>query len=70
MELEEASSSWNIVSLVFLRKLDTAQKKGMRRYRDIALTSVMSKWSATCTLLRLGKRIRARRPEATARGWH
>ena len=30
MELDEAPSSWRIVKLVFLRKLDAGPKKGIR----------------------------------------
>ena len=52
---EDASSSWRIVKLVFLVKPDGAPKKGLRSYRAIALTSVMSKWYATCAILRLEK---------------
>ena len=40
----EAASSWKVVKLVFLRKFDAEPKKGIRSYRAIALTSVMSKW--------------------------
>ena len=59
MSLMESPSSWRIVKLVFLRKPDAAPKKVIRSYRAIALTSVMSKWYASCTPLRLekGKRI-------------
>ena len=55
MVLVEAPSSWRIVKLIFLRKPDAAPKKGVRSYRDNALTSVMSKWYASCILLRLEK---------------
>ena len=55
MGLMESPSSWKIVKLVFLRKLDAASKKGIRSYRATALTSVMSKWYASCTILRLEK---------------
>ena len=51
--LMESPSSWKIVKLVFLRKPDTARKKGIRSYRAIALTSVMSKWYASCLILLL-----------------
>ena len=51
----ESPSSWKVVKLVFLRKPDAAPKKGIRSYRAIALTSVMSKWYASCILLRLEK---------------
>ena len=49
----EAPSSWKIVILVFLRKPDAEPKKGIRSYRAIALTSVMSEWFASCIKLRL-----------------
>ena len=49
----EAPSSWKIVKLVFLRKPDAEPKKGIRSYRAIALTSVFSKWYASCIILRL-----------------
>ena len=51
----ESPSSWKIVKLVFLRKPDAEPKKGIRSYRAIALTSVMSKWYASCIILRLEK---------------
>ena len=51
----ESPSSWKVVKLVFLRKTDAAPTKGIRSYRAIALTSVMSKWYASCVLLRLEK---------------
>ena len=54
MGLMEAPSSWKIVKLVFLRKTD-AEPKEIRSYRAIALTSVMSKWYASCIMLRLEK---------------
>ena len=50
---EDAPSSWRIVKLVFPRKPDAAPKKGIRSYRSITLTSVMSKWFATCVIFRL-----------------
>ena len=34
----------DLVKLVFLRKSHAGPKKGIRNYRAIALTSVMSKW--------------------------
>ena len=37
-------SSWKNVRLVFLRKPGADPRKGIRRCRDIVLTSVMSKW--------------------------
>ena len=51
----ESPSSWKVVKLVFLRKMDAAPTKGIRSYRAIALTSVMPKWYASCVLLRLEK---------------
>ena len=51
----ESPSSWKVVKLVFLRKPDAAPTEGIRIYRAIALTSVMSKWYASCILLRLEK---------------
>ena len=51
----EVPSSWKIVKLVFLRKLDAEPKKGIRSYRAIALKSVMSKWYASCLFLRIEK---------------
>ena len=41
-------SSWKIVKLP-----DAEPRKGILNYRAIALTSVMSKWYATCTILQL-----------------
>ena len=41
---------------VFMRKPDAEQKKGIRSYIAIALTSVMSKWYASCIILRLEKK--------------
>ena len=55
MGLMESRSSWKIVKLVFLRKPDAAPKKGIRSYRASALTSVMSKWYASCIILFLQK---------------
>ena len=43
-ELEDAPRSWKSVKLVLLRKPDAAPKQGIRSYRAVALTSVMSKW--------------------------
>ena len=51
----EASSSWKIAKLVFLRILDAEPQKGIRSYRAIALTSVMSKWYASYIILCLEK---------------
>ena len=67
MELEEASSPWAIVKLVFLRNLDAEPKNGIRSYRAIASTLLMSRWSATSSL---GMRSGARGMDAGARGWH
>ena len=53
MGMMESPSSWKVVKLVFLRKPDAEPTKGIRIYRAIALTSVMSKWYASCILLRL-----------------
>ena len=47
--------SWWKEKLVFLRKPDSAPTIEIRRYRAIALTSVISKWSASCIQLRLEK---------------
>ena len=55
MDQMESPSSWKIVKLVFLRKGCAAKKKVIRSYRTIALTSVMSKWYASCIILRLEK---------------
>ena len=46
----EPPSSWKIVKLVFLRKPDAETKKVIS-YRAIAMTSVMSKWHASCAAL-------------------
>ena len=57
---------WNLqvlgrgFKLVFLREPDAEPKKGIRSYWSIALTSVMSKWYASCIILRLEKE---RKPE-------
>ena len=48
----ESPGSWKVVELVFLRKPDVPPKKGIRSYRARALTSVMSKWYASCINLR------------------
>ena len=47
--------SWKVVKQVFLRKPDAVPTKGIRSYRAMALTSVMSKWYASCILSRLEK---------------
>ena len=46
----EAPSSWTSVKVVLPRKLDAELKKGIRSYRAIVLTSVMSKWCAACII--------------------
>ena len=53
--LMDSPSSWKIVKLVFLRRLDAAHKKGIRSYRATELTSVISKWYASCIILLLQK---------------
>ena len=45
--------SWKIVKLIFLRKPDAEPKKGIRSYRAVVLSSVFSKWYASCIVLRL-----------------
>ena len=50
------------MNLVILRKYDAALLRGIRSYRALALTSVMSKWDASCIILRME---RSREPE----GW-
>ena len=52
-------SPFKIVQLLFLRKPDAEQKKGIESYRAIALTSVMSTLYATCIALAAGDRERA-----------
>ena len=54
----DAPSSLKIVKLVFLRKLDAEPKEGIRRYRAIALTSVMLKRYASCIIFFFWKRRR------------
>ena len=52
----DAPSSWKIVKLVFpAKKTDAKPKQGIRSYRAIALTSVMSKWYVSCIILRREK---------------
>ena len=51
--LMESPNSWKIVKLACVRKPDAAPKKGIRSYRAIVLTSVMSKWYASCIVLLL-----------------
>ena len=46
----EAPNSWKFVKFDFFRKPD-AEPKGIRSYRAIALTSVMSKWYASCRII-------------------
>ena len=53
----ESPSSWRVVKLVFLRKPDAAPTRAIRSYKAIALMSVMSKWYASCILLRLEKEM-------------
>ena len=48
--LMESPNSWKVVKLVFFKKPDAAPTKGIRSYRAIALTSVMSEWYACCVL--------------------
>ena len=57
--------SQKIVKLFFLRKPDAEPKKEIRSYRAIALTSVMSKWYASCVVMRMQKE-RARDLEKTS----
>ena len=64
----EASSSWKIVKLVFLRKPDAEPKKGIRSFKAVALTSVVSKCHSSCIILRLEKEERSRKLEEIARG--
>ena len=47
----DAPNSWKIVKLVFLWKPDAERKKGIRSYRAIALTSVMSLWYASFVMM-------------------
>ena len=47
-----APDSWKVVKLVFLRKPDAEPKKVITSYSAIALTSVMSKWYASCVMMR------------------
>ena len=55
MGLVESPTSCKIVKLVFLRKPDAAPKEGIRSYRALALTSVMSKRHVSCIFLLLEK---------------
>ena len=47
----EVPNSWKIVNFVFFRELDAEPKKEIRSYRAKALTSVMSKWYASCVVM-------------------
>ena len=51
----DAPGSWKIVKFVFLRKEDAERKKGIRSYRAIALSSVVSKRCASCVVMRMEK---------------
>ena len=51
----EAPCSWKIAKVVFLWIPGAGRKKEIRNYRALPLTSVMSKWYASCILLRLEK---------------
>ena len=62
MGMMDFPSSWKVLKLMFLRKLDAAPTKGIRRYRATALTSVMSKLYAS-HLAAFGERKRARKME-------
>ena len=46
-------SSSRTLIFVFLRKPDAEPRNGIRSFRETALTSMMSKWYATCITLRL-----------------
>ena len=50
-----------IVQLVFLRKPVVEPMKGIRSFRAIALTAVMSKWYVTCVTLREWRKRSGRR---------
>ena len=52
----ESPCSRKVVKLVFFRKPDAAPTKGIKSYRLRALTSVISKWYASCILLRLERK--------------
>ena len=51
----DAPGSWKIVKFVFLRKEDAEPKKGIRSYRAIALSSVVSNRYASCVMMRMEK---------------
>ena len=59
----DAPSSWKIVKLVFLWKPDAERKKGIRSYRAIALTSVMSWWYTPFVMMCMEK-------EKVPETWH
>ena len=48
--LMKSPNSWKVVKLLFLKKPDVAPTIGIRSYRAIALTLVMSEWYACCVL--------------------
>ena len=62
----ESPNSWKIVKIGLLEKKDAEPKKGIRSCRAIALTSVMSKWYASCIILRLEKEKNLRKLEESA----
>ena len=51
----DAPGSWKIVKFLFLRKQDAEPKKGIRSYRAIAISSVVSKRYASCVKMRMEK---------------
>ena len=57
---------WEIVKLVFSRKLDAEPKSNGAN----TLTPVLSKEYATCIILRLEKEKRTRDVETDTRGWY
>ena len=63
----DAPDTWKIVKLVFLRKPDAEPKKVIRSYRAFALTSVVSKWYASCVMMRTDGES-ARNLERTSHG--
>ena len=52
----DSPSSWKIVKLGFPRNQDAILKKETRSYRARALTSVTSKWYASCVMMRMERR--------------
>ena len=52
-----------------MRKPDAAPTQRIRSYRAIAMTSIMSKWYASCVLLRREMEKRAWKVEELAHGW-